>query len=108
MTQQQAIDRVLKELARAEAKHPRWPADRLRQVVIMVEEAGEALQAALNIIEAEESLMEPPKMTGYEVTLAYNKMARLEENLEDEVVSTAAMALRWLLNRRPLYAKDQP
>ncbi len=95
----------MKELQRAEAKHPVWPDNRLRQVAIMVEEAGEALQAALTIIETEESLTQRPQ-EGYDVTLAYNGMAMLEENLEAEVVSTAAMALRWLLNRRPLYAQE--
>lgn len=107
MTPEQAIDLVVKELRRAELKHPGYPDDRLRQVAIMVEEAGEALQAALNIIEAEESLTRR-RLEGYDVTLAYNGMVRMEENLEAEVVSTAAMALRWLLNRRPLYAQDRP
>lgn len=106
MTQEQAISLVLTELARASEKHPVWPADRLRQVVVITEEAGEALKEALTIIETEEHLVRtclPPK-DPYDITLTYNKMAKLEENLEKEVVQTAAMAIRWLMNRRPLYA----
>jgi hypothetical protein len=117
MSPEKAIELVTTELRRAEAKHPGWPADRLRQVVIIAEEAGEALRAALTIIETEEKMVgvdASGKDNGtwrgdpYEITLSYNKMARLEEELEAEVVQTAAMALRWLLNRKPLYAEDRP
>jgi hypothetical protein len=115
VTKQQAIELVCREIERAEKKHPNWPTDRLRQVVVMCEEAGEALRAALLIIETEEELVgvgayneldgHNTAQDAYEVTLQYNRMARLEEDLEDEVVHTAAMALRWLMNRKPLYAK---
>ena len=94
----------MKELRHAETKHPEWPADRLRQVVIVAEEAGEALRAALSIIENEEALVKNPPV-GYDITLSHNKMARLEEELEKEIAQTGAMALRWLQNRTPLYAQ---
>lgn len=105
MTPERAIDLVMKELHRAEAKHPGWPVDRLRQVAIIVEEAGEALQAALNIIETEETLVRQVPQTDKAIKVNYEWMVKLEEDLEAEVASTAAMALRWLMNRRPLYAK---
>jgi hypothetical protein len=95
----------MNELHRAEAKHPGWPVDRLRQVAIIVEEAGEALQAALNIIETEETLVRQVPQTDKAIQVNYEWMVKLEEDLEAEVASTAAMALRWLMNRRPLYAK---
>jgi hypothetical protein len=48
MTQPQATSLILAELDRARAKHPKWPADRIHQAAIIGEEAGEALQAALD------------------------------------------------------------
>ena len=36
------------ELIRAEAKHPDWPKDPVDQAAIMMEEAGESIQAALD------------------------------------------------------------
>ncbi len=104
MTREQVIERVMAELNKAEEKHPIWPEGRLRQVVIIAEESGEALQAALTIIESEEA-MARTELSGYDITLAYNRMAGLEEKLEEEVAQTAAMAIRWLLNRKPLYAQ---
>jgi len=89
-------------------KHPHWPTDRLRQVAILAEEAGEVLQAALNIIEAEEAVADPSRRnTAYEVTLQYNRLERMEESLIKEAAQTGAMALRFLLNYHPLYAKVQ-
>lgn len=107
MTADQAMNLVVAELQRAEGQHPGWPTDRLRQVAIVAEEAGEALKAALDIIFAEEAMLRT-HAEGYAVTLQHNRMAHLEEELQKEVVQTAAMALRWLLNRVPLYAQDRP
>ena len=75
-------------------------------MAVVAEEAGEALRGALNIIEAEEKLMSTPS-EGYEITLAHHRMEKLEEELMVEVAQTGAMALRWLLNRQPLYASNQ-
>jgi hypothetical protein len=105
VTPEKASELILTELRRAVEKHPNWPENRLRQVAIMVEEAGEALQAALTIIEFEEKITREKK-TAYEVTLDYNRLEKLEEDLKAEVVSTAAMALRWLTNWQPLYASS--
>ena len=104
MTRDQAVELLFAEIARAEGKHPNWPQDRLRQVVVVAEEAGEALQAGLNIVEAEEELI-LSRPEGYNITLAYNNMAMLEDKLQTEMIHTGAMALRWLMNRVPLYAK---
>ncbi len=43
-----AIEIILSELKHAEAKHPGWPDDIVHAVAIMIEEAGEAMQAAIN------------------------------------------------------------
>ena len=106
MTTDEVLALITEELTKAEAKHPVWPENRLRQVAIIVEEAGEVLQAALNIIETEEALVKR-ELAGYDVTLAYNGMARLEEQLQKEVAQTGAMAVRWLINRHPLYANAE-
>lgn len=119
MTQSKALELIMAELTSAEKKHPKWPADRLRQVVVVAEEAGEALKTALTIIETEEKIVhrQTARALGviqnaresaddlYSITLDYNNLAKLEEDLQAEVVQTAAMALRWLINRRPLYAE---
>jgi len=47
MTDEQAIDFILKELAFARRKHPKFPEDRIHQAAIVGEEAGELLRAAL-------------------------------------------------------------
>ena len=43
-----AIEIILSELKRAEEKHPGWPDDIVHAVAIMIEEAGEAMQAAID------------------------------------------------------------
>lgn len=71
-----AIEMVLEELRKAEAKHPGWPSDKIHAVAIMIEEAGEAMQAAIDCVYA-----------GGEV-----------EHLRTELAQTGAMALRALIN----------
>lgn len=44
-----AVTDILCELARAERIHPVWPGDTIHQVAIMMEEAGEAVQAANDV-----------------------------------------------------------
>jgi RecA-family ATPase len=77
---QKEIDAVWQlrvELARAEHKHPIWPADPIHQVAIMVEEAGEAMRAVLRLV--------------------YKEGGTVEE-LRKEIIQTGAMALRCLKN----------
>jgi hypothetical protein len=102
---------VTDEIKRAEKKHPGWPTDRLRQAAIIAEEGGEVLRAALNIIEFEEHLVRGramPNADKYSITLDYNNLEHMEQELIKEVVQTGAMALRFLLNYRPLYAQARP
>lgn len=70
------VDLVLAELARAEAKHPKWPTDIIHQAAIVAEESGEAVQAALQFV--------------YE--------GGTMEDLKKELVQTATVALRMLKN----------
>ncbi|MBM9615257.1 hypothetical protein JWJ90_13305 [Desulfobulbus rhabdoformis] len=44
-----ALERGLVELARAEELYPVWPENQIEAVAIMVEEAGEALEADLSV-----------------------------------------------------------
>ena len=76
VTMTSIIEEVMDELGRAELKYPVWPEDVIHQVAIMAEESGEAVRAALNHVYHGESV----------------------ETLRDELVQTAAMALRALKN----------
>lgn len=75
------------EYRKAEAKHPFWPDNRLEQVCILVEEAGESLQATMNFLQFVNS---PPDFPTYE------DMDELREKIRIEVAQTGAMALRLL------------
>jgi len=50
MTEQQAIDLILRELTSAMAKHPDWPSDPIHAAAVLGEEAGETIQAALDMV----------------------------------------------------------
>lgn len=65
---------ILREKERAEQLHPDWPTDPVRGTAIMVEEAGEALRAALQFFDEGASIMA----------------------LRTELIQTAAMCLRGL------------
>ena len=69
---------IYKELKRAEKLHPEWTGDQVHQVAVMVEEAGEALQAALNYTDHHQ----PFKL------------------MYKEVIHTAAMCFRWYKNNK--------
>jgi len=73
-----AMCAILVELARAERVHPEWPTDPIHQVAIMAEEAGEAVQAANNLV--------------------HHGKANSAFLLRCELVQTGAMALRALIN----------
>ena len=76
------IKELLAEVERAERLHPEWPEDVIHQVAIMVEEAGEAMRAALNYVYHGGELSE----------------------LQDELVQTGAMVIRCLedIDRRDI------
>lgn len=70
--------RVAEEYAKAVEKHPNstWPKDVIHMVAIMAEEAGEAVQAANDVVHQGASL----------------------EPLRKELAQTAAMCIRCLVN----------
>ena len=76
MTKDEAIRHITCELARAEDIYPAWPTDKIHAVAIMVEEAGESMQAALDC------------------TYYNGDIKRLRE----ELVQTGAMVVRCLIN----------
>jgi len=45
-----AIIDIINELRRAEAIHPGWPEDKIHAMALVCEEAGEALQAAVDTV----------------------------------------------------------
>jgi len=71
-----AIERVFVELRKAEAKHPGWPTDPIHAVGILCEEAGESMQAAIDVVYASGSV----------------------EDLKTELAQTGAMAIRALIH----------
>ena len=76
MTEYSAVDAMLKELERAQVKHPVWPTNTLEQVAVMAGEAGECLQAALHFVEGRGDI----------------------ERVRTEAIQTGAMAIRVLMN----------
>ena len=78
MTERQAIRAIIAEHYRAECLHPDWPADIIHAVAIVAEESGEAVRAALQYVYEDGSL----------------------EDLRVELVQTAAMCIRTLVNMR--------
>jgi hypothetical protein len=69
-------NRIAAELAAAKAKWPGWPDDTIHCVAIMIEEAGESMQAALDYVYDNGSL----------------------DQLKKEVAQTGAMCIRILEN----------
>ena len=76
MDSDKVIEMIFTELRNAEEKHPGWPDDEIHAVGIMVEEAGEAMQAALD---------------------HHYRNAPIE-NLIKELAQTGAMVIRAMLN----------
>lgn len=70
------VYQILAELDRAYRVHPKFPSDPIHQVSIMMEEAGEAVQAANDLGFARGDI----------------------KHVKEELVQTAAMCIRVLLN----------
>ncbi len=71
-----AIAMIFDELRKAEAKHPGWPADPIHATAILCEEAGEATQAAIDVVYAGGNV----------------------EDLKTELAQSGAMAIRALIH----------
>ena len=78
MTERQAVRAIIAEHYRAECLHPDWPDDIIHALAIVCEESGEAMRAGLNYVYEDGSL----------------------EDLRVELVQTAAMCIRTLVNMR--------
>lgn len=72
----EVIDDIIMELQTAEYQHPQWPKDIIHGVAIMAEESGEAVRAALNHVYHRDDI----------------------EELKKELIQTAAMCIRNLVN----------
>ena len=77
MTKHEALNLVMAELESAENKFPDWPEDIIHTAAIVSEEAGELVQACNNKF----------------------FFGGGEQECIDEAVQTAAMAIRFLINR---------
>lgn len=73
---QDAIISILKELSKAERKHPNWPKDVIHQAAVVAEESGELTRASLQFVYEDGEI----------------------QNLRTEAIQTAAMAIRFLIN----------
>lgn len=69
---------IIDELIAAEDQYPNWPTNLVEQAAIVIEEAGELLQAANNI--------------------HHSQKDSTAHDLRREAVQTAAMAIRFALN----------
>jgi len=47
---QEITDLIIEEVTRAKRLYPSWPADPIRRVALMAEEAGEAVREANNLV----------------------------------------------------------
>jgi hypothetical protein len=76
-TRADIIAAIMAELDRAEAKYPAWPTDQVHAAAIVAEESGELVRAVLNE--------------------SYHGAPRADS--DREAVQTAAMCVRFLVNR---------
>lgn len=86
---EKAIELIFAELRKAEAKHPGWPTDPIHAVAILIEEAGEATQAAIDMTYGDGS----------------------KEHLIEELAQAGAMAIRamlHLIHEKPFYTEPVP
>lgn len=72
-----AVNEMLAELKRARNIHPCWPLDPVHQIAILMEEAGEAMREANDMV---------------------HKGADVGAALRNELIQTGAMAIRCLIN----------
>jgi len=102
----QALELILTELRKAEEKHPGWPTDPCRRMMIIAEESGEAVQAVLSLVELEEQQHRDIERFGRS-QLDYLALRIQEGKTVHEVAQTGAMALRWLINYRSKFGEPQ-
>jgi hypothetical protein len=76
MSEEQAFEVISTELKRAISLWPGWPEDKIHVAGIIVEEAGESMQAALDYVYSGGSI----------------------EHMREEIIQTGAMCLRALMN----------
>lgn len=78
------IQLIFDELRAAEKKHPGWPEDKIHAVGIIIEEAGESMQAAIDLV--------------------YNNGDI--DHLKKELAQTGAMCIRALIDLEITTYKD--
>ena len=76
ISKEEAVKLILSELERAEAQHSKWPTDPIHRAAILAEEAGEAVQASIDLTYCNGSI----------------------EDFKKELIQTGAMAIRNLIN----------
>lgn len=83
MTLFEVLHEVDAEIKRAREKFPDWPVSEIEGAAIVVEEAGEVVQAALNRRPHDPHFADTPR-----------------EKVKKELIQTAAMAVRMLVDGR--------
>ena len=81
-----ALALIARELIRAQQKHPGWPNDPVHAAAVVAEEAGELVQACLDMT--------------YGVPPGHPRHFEIEDAAFNEAVQVGAMAVRFMLNFR--------
>ena len=76
MKKSEILELIEEELQKAEKKHPNWPENIFKQAAIVSEETGEMVRACLHLEDEGGSI----------------------HQIKDELIQTAAMCIRMLLN----------
>lgn len=78
------LDEIIKEYRRAKKRHPSWPDHPAGQAGVVVEEAGELMQACMNI--------------KYKTNKNGRSVKEMKADIRKEAIQTAAVCLRFLEN----------
>lgn len=76
--EQEAIDFILDELDKARCKHPIFPTDIVHCAGILCEEAGEAMQAALDVTYSGGKMSDYKKELGHSGAMAIRNLLNIK------------------------------
>lgn len=92
------IDDIHAEYCSACKKHPHWPTKPVDAVAILNEEAGESIEALINLYGGVVDLVAKVMLCSKKsLEYQYNEGGTIED-LKKELIQTGAMAIRCLIN----------